>query len=67
MIVTKGSRPLADREALAELTGRSVHTIRARCDVVRHDPKTGRALYDVLTCTEMLSLVPTRNQSSLDQ
>jgi hypothetical protein len=62
MMVTKGSRPLADREALAELTGRSVHTIRARCTVADRDRRTGRALYDVLACVEMLRSVPTRKR-----
>lgn len=53
-------RALVDREALAQLTGRSVHTIRARCEPVRrHD---GRPLYDMEAAVAVLSGVATRSR-----
>lgn len=63
MIVTRQGRRLVDREALAHLTGRSQHTIRARCTVVRHDKQTGRALYDVADAVAVLDATPTRQRN----
>ncbi len=55
-----GGRALVDREALAQLTGRSVHTIRAKCEPVRrHD---GRPLYDLETAVAVLNAVATRSR-----
>jgi hypothetical protein len=44
---------LMDREALAQYTYRSVHTIRARCAIHSYD-EIGRALYDVGAAIEIL-------------
>lgn len=61
MLLLTDLRPvLGDRQALAYLTGRSVHTIRARCEVVRYRGRT--PLYDVLAEAERLASIPTRNR-----
>lgn len=61
MIVhTKKDRVLVDREALAMVTRRSVHTIRLRCEVVRY--YKGRALYALEEEIERLASIPTRRR-----
>lgn len=61
MIVrTRTAVTLVDREALAFLTKRSVHTIRLRCQVVRYD--NGRALYAMEREIERLAAIPTRRR-----
>lgn len=62
MLLLTHLRPvLGDREALAYLTGRSVHTIRARCEVVARRGRT--PLYDVLAEAQRLDLIPTRSRT----
>lgn len=51
-------RALVDRQTLARLTGRSVHTIRLRCPVAEY--RNRRALYDVGACEQILKQIPTR-------
>lgn len=58
VIVYEPGRVLIDRQSLSALTGRSVHTIRARCAVVDH--RQGKALYDMEAASAVLSALPTR-------
>lgn len=53
-------RVLIDRQTLARLTGRSVHTIRARCTVVTH--REGKALYDMHACEHVLDEIGKRKR-----
>ncbi len=52
---------LIDRHALAQLTRRSIHTIRLRCTVIERDVE-GRALYDADASIELLNRIPTRTR-----
>lgn len=52
---------LIDREALALVTRRSPHTIRARCQPVSRTDN-GRPLYDLYASIEDLADIPTRNR-----
>lgn len=52
---------LMDREALAEWTHRSGHTIRARCPVHSRDA-TGRPMYAAHACAELLDGIPQRTR-----
>lgn len=62
MIVLTKRRPvLVDREALALITGRSRHTIRARCIVV-HRHHDGSPLYDAEVEVARLATIPTRRR-----
>ncbi|OQO89918.1 hypothetical protein B1813_18940 [Saccharomonospora piscinae] len=61
VVVYEGKRALLDRQTLAVLTGRSVHTIRARCPVERHHD--GKALYDMDRCKAILDAIPTRTRA----
>ncbi|MGP4019969.1 hypothetical protein [Saccharopolyspora sp. 5N708] len=54
-------RALVDRASLATLTGRSPHTIRARCPIAGH-ADDGRALYDAEQCAATLATIPTRKR-----
>lgn len=66
VVVYSEGRALVDRQTLAALTGRSVHTIRARCPIVGHED--GKALYDALVCEEMLAAIATRRpRARVDQ
>lgn len=58
-----GAVTLMDREAIATLTKRSPHTVRARCRVVERTPD-GRPLYDAYECEATLSTIPTRNRAA---
>lgn len=58
VVVYLGEKALVDRQTLAVLTGRSVHTIRARCRIVDH--KDGKALYDAEESEALLAAIPTR-------
>jgi hypothetical protein len=60
VVVYEPGRTLIDRLALAMLTGRSVNTIRARCEVVDH--RNGRALYDMERAAAVLAAIPTRRK-----
>jgi len=62
VVVFDGDRILIDRKTLATLTGRSEHTIRARCPVARR--KGIRPLYDVEVCEKILADIPTRRTSA---
>lgn len=62
MIVHRqADRTLMDREALAQWTDRSIHTIRFRCAVAEYDT-AGRALYDAEACADLLRSIPTRHR-----
>lgn len=56
---------LVDREALSMLTKRSVHTIRARCAVVRY--RSGRPLYDLECEVARLAAIPVRRRDVIQQ
>lgn len=60
VVVHEDKRMLIDRQTLAQLTGRSEHTIRARCPVERHH--RGKALYDAMRCEQILAAIPTRTR-----
>jgi hypothetical protein len=57
-VIYEENRVLIDRQTLAKLTGRSVHTIRAKCPVAGH--RQGKAVYDMDECDDILNAVPTR-------
>lgn len=61
IVLTKRERVLVDREALAMVTRRSVHTIRFRCEVVSH--RDGRPLYDLEQEVARLAAIPTRQRA----
>lgn len=63
MIIKEPGRVLIDRHTLAHLTGRSVHTIRARCPIAEH--RDGRALYDMDQAEAILNATPTRLRQHL--
>lgn len=58
IVLAKADPVLVDREALIHLTGRSKHTIRLRCTVVRYS--RGRALYAMEEAVATLAAIPTR-------
>lgn len=60
-VVYRDGRALVGRSTLAELSGRSVHTIRARCTVVAHHTD-GQALYDMDDALAVLAAIPTRRR-----
>lgn len=60
VVVREGDRMLIDRQTLAQLTGRSVNTIRARCPVVGH--RDGKALYDAEQVEKILGKIGTRQR-----
>lgn len=55
------ARVLVNREALAMLTGRSPHTIRARLQPTAHDEK-GRPLYVLDEAEQVLKAIPVRQR-----
>lgn len=63
IVVYRDGRALIDRQTLAYLSGRSVHTVRAKCPVVDH--RDGKALYDMEECAAILEAVPTRPHARL--
>lgn len=60
VIIYERRRTLIDRQTLAHLAGRSVHTVRARCPIAEH--RGGRALYDLEQAATILADVPTRRR-----
>lgn len=60
VIIYERRRTLIDRQTLAHLAGRSVHTVRARCPIAEH--RGGRALYDLEQAAAILADVPTRRR-----
>lgn len=63
IVLTKRIPVLVDREALAMITGRSVHTIRARCTVARRH-WDGSPLYNVEAEVQRLAKIPTRRRGT---
>lgn len=63
IVMTEHVPVLVDREALALLTGRSVHTIRMRCEVYTQH-RSGRPLYDMERAVTRLAEIPTRRRTS---
>jgi len=61
VVLRQPDRVLMDRAALAQWTGRSVHTIRLRCAVVDRGADN-RALYDATASAELLRSVPARQR-----
>lgn len=55
-------KALIDRQSMAMLTGRSVHTIRLRCPVAEY--RDGKALYDIDVCEDILNKLPIRRRVS---
>lgn len=62
----RGDRALADREGVAALYEVSRRTVRRYCEPIDYDPETGRALYDVLACEELLAGVLPRPDRRAD-
>lgn len=62
IVMAKRGTVLVDREALAMVTGRSIHTIRLRCPVAGY--RAGRALYDLEREVERLAAIRTRRRPS---
>jgi len=60
VVIYEPQRVLIDRQTLALLTGRSVHTIRARCPIADH--RNGRALYDMEQVAAILQDTPARQR-----
>lgn len=60
VIIYEPGRVLIDRQTLAQLAGRSVHTVRARCPIAEH--RDGRALYDMEESAAILESIPTRRR-----
>lgn len=60
IVLARREEVLVDREALRMVTGRSEHTIRARCEVVRY--RDGRPLYALEREVERLAMIPTRRR-----
>jgi hypothetical protein len=66
VIFYEPGRVLIDRQTLAHLTGRSVHTIRARCAIVGH--RDGKAVYDMEAAAAVLDGLSTRRRvTAVDQ
>lgn len=63
--VPQPGRALVDRQTLAYMSGRSVHTIRSRCPVDSHTEHDGRRrpLYDLYHCVALLEGIPIRNRA----
>jgi hypothetical protein len=62
IVLKVGDRTLMDREALAQWTQRSPHTVRLRCPVYRY--ASGTAIYDADACADLLDAVPTRRRAA---
>lgn len=66
VVVYREGRALLDRQTMAGMAGRSVHTVRAKCPVAEHH--FGRAMYDMEACLALLDAVPTRRpRAGVDQ
>lgn len=63
VVLFERGRMLVDRRSLAELTGRSVHTIRLRCPQAGY--RDGIAVYDAEFCEQLLGEIPQRQRSEL--
>lgn len=61
VVIFEKDRVLIDRQTLATLSGRSIHTVRARCPIAEH--RDGRALYDSELCEAILAAIPTRRRT----
>jgi len=60
IVVYRDNTALIDRQTLAHLTRRSVHTIRFRCPVAEY--RDGKALYDINVCEPILDSIRTRRR-----
>lgn len=66
VVVYRGDKALLDRQSMAHVAERSVHTIRARCPISEHH--LGRAMYDMEHCLSILADIPTRRpRTEVDQ
>jgi hypothetical protein len=66
VVVYREGKALLDRQSMAHVAGRSVHTIRARCPIAEHH--LGRAMYDMEDCLAILEAIPTRRpRAQVDQ
>lgn len=60
VVIYEPDRTLIDRQTLARLTGRSMHTIRLRCPVAEY--RDGRALYDADQVEKILNTIEARRR-----
>lgn len=58
VVVYRDGIALLDRQTMAHLADRSVHTIRAKCPIAEHH--LGRAMYAMEECLAILAAIPTR-------
>lgn len=66
VVVYREGRALLDRQTMADMAGRSVHTVRAKCPIAEHH--LGRAMYDMEACLSILDKVSTRRpRAAVDQ
>lgn len=66
VVVYREGRALLDRQTMADMAGRSVHTVRAKCPIAEHH--LSRAMYDMEACLALLDAVPTRRpRARVDQ
>lgn len=62
VVVYRDGVALLDRQSMAHISGRSVHTIRAKCPIAEHH--LGRAMYAMEECLAILGEVPTRQRET---
>lgn len=62
VVVYRDGVALLDRQTMAFVSDRSVHTIRARCPIAAHH--LGRAMYDMEQCLTLLADIPTRQRAT---
>lgn len=66
VVVYRDGKALLDRQTMAHIASRSVHTIRAKCPISEHH--LGRAMYDMEACLSILAAIPTRRpRTGVDQ
>lgn len=66
VVVYREGRSLVDRQTMAQVAERSVHTVRAKCPIAEHH--LGRAMYDMEVCLVLLAAIPTRRvRARVDQ
>jgi hypothetical protein len=66
VVVYRNGIALLDRQTMAHVSGRSVHTVRAKCPVAEHH--LGRAMYAMEECLKLLDKIPTRRaRTAVDQ
>ena len=62
VVVYRNGVALLDRQTMAHMAGRSVHTVRAKCPVAEHH--LGRAMYAMEECLKILNAIPTRQRAA---